>query len=136
MTYIEMLANLLTQAYFAKDEIRQIKHTEFEPVYSRMMNVARFVQNRNTYGIPLLDNTQLSSSYSDLKDKHCLLKLQNCCLKKEITILKLKRDAAYKRATLYYERYWEIAQLASETKGEHHTTPNMIRSAVGFFVKK
>jgi len=62
-----------------------------------------------------LDESKLSASYSDLKDKHCLLKLRYCNLKTDYRYLRIKRETACKQAAIYHRKYEEAAKYLSST---------------------
>jgi hypothetical protein len=100
----------LTEIFFESHKKEKVPDELFKPILNKMRNVARFVFSRHQSSFPDNDS-KLSLSYSDLKDKYCRLKLQYKNLKSELDLQKQKRIGENKRSDLYYNRYWEIAKF-------------------------
>lgn len=109
-SYIDSYTLFLTEIFFESHNKEKVPDELFEPILNRMRNVARFVFSRHQSSFPDNDS-KLSLSYCDLKDKHCRLKLQYKNLKSELDLQKQKRIGENKRSEFYYNRYWEIAKF-------------------------
>lgn len=110
MDYLEHLTNILISIYSSNAGLHKQRNKPIneDAIISRMRNVARFMIYRESYRSAPTD-TQLSKSYSDLKDKHCLLKLEFCNLKTDYRKLRYKREAACNQAAIYHRKYEEAA---------------------------
>ncbi|PSL42853.1 hypothetical protein CLV51_11069 [Chitinophaga niastensis] len=129
-SYIDSFTLFLTEIFFESRHNEKVPEELFSPILTKMRNVARFVFSRYQTKFPDNDS-QLSLSYSDLKDKHCLLKLKYKNLKSELDLQKQKRIGEHKRSELYYSRYWEIAKFygyyfstSDSNKVENSNDPN------------